>query len=113
MQRYFVGSEGPSPAMVEDKDGHYVLFSEVDAEIAALQMYKDATLNKESERERQIVALTQRVKELEAALRLNLAVSPDDPILVTPAEKGIVSLWESGREWFDRGTIKNGKRSGK
>lgn len=39
-------------------------------------------------------SLRARVSELESALRTHLAVAPDDPILVTPAEQQLVSLQE-------------------
>ena len=40
----------------------------------------------------EIDRLKARIAELESALRLNLAVSPDDPILITPAERRIAEL---------------------
>ena len=36
--------------------------------------------------------LRARIAELESALRLTLAVSPDDPLLLTPAEQQVVGL---------------------
>ncbi|MFH2073912.1 MAG: hypothetical protein ABIJ57_01005 [Pseudomonadota bacterium] len=40
----------------------------------------------------QIATLKARVSELNGALRLHLAVSPDDPLIITPIEKEIVLL---------------------
>ena len=40
----------------------------------------------------EIVALKARVSELNNALRLHMAVSPDDPLIITPVEKEIVIL---------------------
>jgi len=60
--------------MVEADDGDYILYSEAIQGVAELKA---------------------RVSELEVALRLNLAVSPDDP-LITPAEKAIVTLMQNG-----------------
>ena len=39
--------------------------------------------------------LRARIAELESALRLTLAVSPDDPLLLTPAEQQVVGLREA------------------
>ena len=36
--------------------------------------------------------LRARIAELESALRLTLAVSPDDPLVFTPAEQQVVAL---------------------
>ena len=36
--------------------------------------------------------LRARIAELESALRLTLAVSPDDPLVLTPAEQQVVGL---------------------
>ena len=39
--------------------------------------------------------LRARIAELESALRLTLAVSPDDPLLLTPAEQQVAELREA------------------
>jgi chromosome segregation ATPase len=39
-----------------------------------------------------------RIAELESALRLNLAVAPDDPVLITTAEKQIAALTAAMKE---------------
>jgi len=49
------------------------------------------------EKDKQIAELKARVSELEGALRLCLAVSPDDP-LITPGEKAIVTLRDEKRD---------------
>lgn len=42
-----------------------------------------------------IARMGERIEELEMALRLNLGLTPDDPILITPAEKQIADLKEA------------------
>ena len=66
MKRYLVGSEGPLPTMIEDKDGRYVLFSEVEAEIAALSQDRMEWMDKAMEISREHCTLQLKVKELEA-----------------------------------------------
>lgn len=42
----------------------------------------------------EIARLTARIEELESALRLNLAVAPDDPLLLTPVERQLYACRE-------------------
>ena len=45
--------------------------------------------------------LRARIAELESALRLTLAVSPDDPLVLTPAEQQVVGLREAAWNLLD------------
>ena len=52
------------------------------------------TIYEAKKKKAEIAVLNARVSELEGALRLCLAVSPDDPLIITPAEKEAVMLKE-------------------
>ena len=67
---------------------------------------KLAEVEQESESRRRVMddqatllnTYVQRVAELEQALRLHLAVSPDDPILLTPIEQQLVAVTQERDE---------------
>ena len=46
-----------------------------------------------------ILAIASRLEELESALRLNLAIGPDDPILIDPLEKQVSALTAENGEF--------------
>lgn len=69
-----------------------LLFSQLEAgdwSKSTLELIEDAIGNAYEEGRQSVPS---RITELEQALRLHLAVSPDDPLLVEPAEQEVVRL---------------------